>query len=229
MKNGLTPNTTLQGGKYRIVKTLGQGGFGITYEGIQTGLNRKVAIKEFFMDDYCEREVGTSYVTIVSTKGNRTRVERCLKKFVKEAQLIAGLEEVPHIVRIYDVFEENATAYYVMQFMEGGSLKQLVKENGKLDETTAMKYVSQISDALSMLHSKRIMHLDIKPDNILLKDGEAVLIDFGISKHYDNEGNETTTTPVGISKGYAPLEQFIFLPRDRHLQSWGYIVFSSDR
>ena len=206
--NELTKGCTLQHGKYKIVKTLGQGGFGITYQGMQTGLNRKVAIKEFFMEDYCEREDGVSQVSFVGTKGNQELVKRFREKFVKEAQLIAGLEDVPHIIRIHDVFEENGTAYYVMQYIEGGSLKDLVKRHGKLDEATAVRYISQVADALSALHQRHIMHLDVKPDNILLKDDEAVLIDFGVSKHYDKEGNATTTTPVARSKGYAPLEQY---------------------
>ena len=199
---------TLQNGKYRIVRVLGQGGFGITYEGVQTGLNRRVAIKEFFMSDYCEREEGNSRVTIVGTKGNREMVERFREKFIKEAQMIAGLEDVPHIIRIHDVFQENSTAYYVMQFIEGGSLKSLVKQRGRLDESSAKKYITQVAEALAELHKRRVMHLDVKPDNILLKDGEAVLIDFGVSKHYDQGGDATTTTPVGRSKGYAPLEQY---------------------
>lgn len=92
---------TLQNGKYEIKRVLGQGGFGITYEGVQIGLGRKVAIKEFFMKDFCERETGTSQVTIVGTEGNRSLVERFKEKFIKEAQMIAGLEDVPHIIRIY--------------------------------------------------------------------------------------------------------------------------------
>ena len=199
---------TLQKGKYRIVKVLGQGGFGITYEGVQTGLNRRIAIKEFFMSDYCERDGGTPRVTVVGTYGNRQLVERFKQKFIKEAQMIAGLDGVKHIIRIYDVFEENNTAYYVMDYIEGGSLRDFVMQRGRLDESTARRYISQLADALSVLHSRRIMHLDIKPDNILLKDGKIVLIDFGISKHYDQWGNATTTTPVGRSKGYAPIEQY---------------------
>lgn len=203
----MTPKT-LQNGKYRIVRVLGQGGFGITYEGVQTGLNRRVAIKEFFMSDYCEREGGSSRVTIMGTKGNRVLVERFKEKFLKEAQMIAGLDDVPHIIRIYDVFQENGTAYYVMEYIAGGSLRSLVKQRGRLDEAMAKRYIAQVGEALAELHKRHIMHLDVKPDNIMLKDGEAILIDFGVSKHYDQGGDATTTTPVGRSKGYAPLEQY---------------------
>lgn len=199
---------TLQNGKYEIKRVLGQGGFGITYEGIQTGLGRKVAIKEFFMKDFCEREEGTSMVTIVGTEGNRSLVERFKEKFIKEAQMIAGLEDIPHVIRIYDIFQENGTAYYVMQFIEGGSLDGKVKTEGALKEDVVVGYIMQIADALDQLHAQRIMHLDIKPANILLRGKELFLIDFGVSKHYDAEGDATTTTPVGRSKGYAPIEQY---------------------
>lgn len=199
---------TLQNGKYEITKILGQGGFGITYEGVQTGLNRKVAIKEFFMKDFCERETGSSQVTIVGTESNRSLVERFKEKFIKEAQMIAGLEDVPHIVRIYDIFQENGTAYYVMQFIEGGSLDSIVKQTGALNESQTLGYVTQVAEALVHLHKLKIMHLDIKPANILLRGADVFLIDFGVSKHYDAEGDATTTTPVGRSKGYAPIEQY---------------------
>lgn len=199
---------TLQNGKYEIKRVLGQGGFGITYEGVQTGLGRKVAIKEFFMKDFCEREEGTSMVTIVGIEGNRSLVERFKEKFIKEAQMIAGLEDVPHVIRIYDIFQENGTAYYVMQFIEGGSLDSKVKTEGALNEGTAIGYIMQIAEALEQLHAQKIMHLDIKPANILLRGKDLFLIDFGVSKHYDAEGDATTTTPVGRSKGYAPIEQY---------------------
>lgn len=199
---------TLQNGKYEIKRVLGQGGFGITYEGVQTGLGRKVAIKEFFMKDFCEREEGTSMVTIVGTESNRSLVERFKEKFIKEAQMIAGLEDIPHVIRIYDIFQENGTAYYVMQFIEGGSLDGKVKTEGALKEDVAFGFIMQIADALEQLHAQRIMHLDIKPANILLRGKDLFLIDFGVSKHYDAEGDATTTTPVGRSKGYAPIEQY---------------------
>ena len=200
--------STLQNGKYKITGVLGQGGFGITYEGIQTGLGRKVAIKEFFMKDFCERDADTSHVTVVGTSGNRSLVERFREKFIREAQMIAGLEDVPRIIRIHDIFEENGTAYYVMQFIEGGSLASRVKAEGPLSESQVIGYITQIGETLACLHSRNIMHLDIKPGNVLLRDGEVFLIDFGVSKHYDQTGSATTTTPVGRSKGYAPIEQY---------------------
>lgn len=203
----LAKDSLLQGGKYKIERTLGQGGFGITYLGEHVALNRKVAIKEFFMKEYCERDKETSHVSL-GTSGSRELVERFRYKFMKEAQTIAALDH-PHIIRIYDVFEENGTAYYVMEYHGNGSLADYVKMCKCLDEKEALQYIHQIADALDYIHKRRMNHLDVKPGNVLLSDrGEVVLIDFGMSKRYDEEGKETSTTPVGISHGYAPLEQY---------------------
>ena len=199
--------STLQGGKYRITQELGRGGFGITYLALQVALDREVAIKEFFIGEYCDRAANATSVT-VGSRGSREVVSRYRTKFVKEARTIARLQNA-HIIRIHDIFEENGTAYYVMEYIDGGSLGDMVKSHGPLDEATALGYVRQVGDALTYLHDRNILHLDIKPDNVLLrKQGEVVLIDFGISKHYDDEGGQTSTTPAGISRGYAPIEQY---------------------
>lgn len=202
-------NSTLQGGKYIIKKVLGQGGFGITYLAEHDLLGTKVAIKEFFMKDFCNREETTSHVSVVTESG-REQVVRFREKFLKEARNIARLRH-PNIVRISDVFEENCTAYYVMDYCEGGSLSELLKlhPNG-IGEPLALKYVRQVASALEQVHAMKMNHLDIKPANILLDaQGNAVLIDFGLAKQYDvTTGNQTSTTPVGISHGYAPMEQY---------------------
>ena len=202
----LRPNTLLQGGKYRIIRTLGQGGFGITYEAKQVNLDRVVAVKEFFMKDCCERDSNSTYIS-VPTQSNREIVAKFKGKFVREAKMIASFDH-PNIVRIIDIFDENGTAYYVMENLPGGSLADKVNKDGPLTEAKAEEYIRQVADALSYIHSRNTVHLDVKPSNILLNaKGEAVLIDFGISKHYDDSGEQTSSTPVGISKGYAPLEQ----------------------
>ncbi len=202
----LSINTLLQGGKYRIEKVLGQGGFGITYLATQVVLNRKVAIKEFFMKEYCNRDAETSHVSIPS-EGSKELVARFRQKFIKEAQTIAALDN-HHIIRIYDVFEENDTAYYVMEYLQGGDLRGRIPRGG-MSEAESVGYIRQIADALTYIHEHKILHLDIKPSNILFRGDEAVLIDFGIAKHYDaGGGNQTSSTPVGISEGYAPTEQY---------------------
>lgn len=206
----LQSSSVLQGGKYKIISVLGQGGFGITYLAEHSLLGKKVAIKEFFYKEYCNRDEYTSHIT-VGTQSNTELVERFLKKFVKEAQTISQLHH-PNIVEIYDIFSENNTAYYVMEYIEGTSLNEMVKNTGKLSEDKAYHYIQKVANALKCVHKNHINHLDVKPSNIMLRerDNEIVLIDFGTSKQYDVETDmaSTTTTPVGISAGYAPIEQY---------------------
>ena len=203
----LQQDYTLQDGKYRILKVLGQGGFGITYLAIQVRLDRKVAIKEFFMKDFCERNETTSQVTL-GTAGSRETVNSCRKKFLKEAKHIALLDH-PNIIRIIDVFDENSTSYYVMEYIEGGSLSNKLGTTG-LSMSEATRYIFQVAEALKYIHKQNIAHLDIKPSNIMLNgNDEIVLIDFGVSKQYDfSTGEQTSVSPVGCSSGYAPLEQY---------------------
>ncbi len=204
----LQHNATLQGGKYKIERVLGQGGFGITYLAVQTSLQRKVAIKEFFMKDFCSRDSQTMYMQSFTAESAK-QVEQYRKKFFKEAGNLARLHH-PNIITVIDVFEENGTVYYSMPYLSGGSLQDYVDAHGALSETMAMKYIRQIATALKYMHEEEhICHFDVKPANILIDDkGNAVLIDFGISKNYDESGHETTMTPVGMSDGYAPIEQY---------------------
>lgn len=203
----LTDDTLLQGGKYQIVRFLSSGGFGNTYEAIDVDHNKKVAIKEFFMKDSCNRDETTNRV-IVATKTKEAQVARMKNKFMKEACALQNMSH-PNIVHVENAFEENATAYYVMDYIEGTSLNDIIKVAGSLSETKALDYIMQIADALSYVHSKNILHLDIKPGNIMVdKNGKAILIDFGASKQYDEVTGENTSTLLGINTtGYASAEQ----------------------
>ena len=213
----LSEGTLLQGGKFKIEKILGQGGFGITYLASQTisvegsigeiKTEIKLAIKEFFMKDVCNRNEDSNIVSVPSV-GSKELVERFKQKFIMEARSISKLKH-PHIVKVVDVFEENGTAYYVMEYYNGGSLGDLVKDGNLLSESDAVRYITQIADAVGYIHKQKVNHLDIKPGNILL-DGKAngILIGFGLSKQYDEKGSQTSFTPVGISHGYAPMEQY---------------------
>ena len=205
--DALRADSTLQSGKYRIIKKLGQGGFGITYLAENTLLEGKVAIKEFFFKEYCERDDSTSCVTI-PTSGNREIVERFKQKFIKEARTIFSLNH-PNIVRIHDVFEENDTAYYVMDYIEGESLGDMVKRRGAIPEAEALGYVKDVASALEYIHSKNINHLDIKPGNLMKRkeDGRIIVIDFGVAKQYAAVISEGCT-PACISYGYSPAEQY---------------------
>ena len=205
----LKADTLLQGDKYRIISTLGQGGFGITYLAEQVLVKRKVCIKEFFPKEYYKRDDDSSAATLMSD-GFAESMNRFKAKFIKEAQTIAALDH-PNIIHIFEIFEENGTAYYVMEYVEGESLSDKVKRSGAMDEAEAFGYIHQIAEALGYIHSEQIMHLDVKPANVMVrsKDNRAILIDFGLSKHYDTaSGEATSTTPVGVSHGFAPMEQY---------------------
>lgn len=205
---GLKQGTTLRHGTYRIEGILGQGGFGITYLATDLNLDRKVAIKEFFPKDYCDREGETSQVTL-GTSSTEDFVTRLKAKFLKEARNIAKFDN-PGIIRIHAAFEENNTAYYVMDYIEGTTLSEMVKRNGPLPVSKALEYITKVGEALEYVHGHRMNHLDVKPANIMVRASEnmPVLIDFGLSKQYDSEGQQTSTTPTGISHGYAPMEQY---------------------
>lgn len=207
-KEHLAKGTLLFHGTYRIEGKLGQGGFGITYLATDVALDKHVAIKEFFPNTYCKRDTSTSRVG-VATEGSREFVTKLKLKFLKEARNIAKLDH-PNIVRLHAAFEENDTAYYVMDYIEGTPLSQIVKTHGPLDRRKAVEYATLIGNALGYLHKRRINHLDVKPANIMVRrsDGVPVLIDFGLAKQYDCEGQQTTSTPVGFSQGFAPVEQY---------------------
>lgn len=194
---------------YRIERVLGQGGFGITYLATDLNLDRKVAIKEFFPKEFCERDDNRCDITM-GTTGSKELVTQLKQKFIKEAKTIARHDESPYIIRIFSAFEANNTAYYVMEYIEGENLSETVKRQGPLSASLALDYIKKVGEALRYIHGLNINHLDVKPANILIKKSinSPVLIDFGLSKHYDYEGHQTSTTPTGISNGFAPIEQY---------------------
>ena len=201
----LKSGTLLQGGKYRIERVLGQGGFGITYLATHVELNSKMAIKEFFMKEENMR-VGNAVTVPNTTKAGLFSSQK--EKFKKEARRVFEIKN-DHLVTVYDLFEENGTAYYVMDFVDGISLSESLKRTGKpLDESEVSIVLIQIMDALKEVHKKSIWHLDIKPGNILKgKNGQLYLIDFGASKEIHSDGAMTTSTALCYTPGYAPNEQ----------------------
>ncbi|MCM1319042.1 MAG: serine/threonine protein kinase [Muribaculaceae bacterium] len=206
--NFLPLGTPLKGGKYIVRRILGHGGFGVTYLCEDTVNRIYVAVKEFFPSTLCNRNIADNSV-LVATSSNVAIVERLRVKFQKEARVIAKLSS-PYIVHIHDTFEENDTSYYSMDYVEGNTLADIVMQYGPMPVAKAFEYISKIGDALSHIHSSNTNHLDVKPANIMLRraDDTPILIDFGLSKQYDSSGNQTSTTPVGISDGYAPIEQY---------------------
>lgn len=199
-------DTYLQGTKYLILRYISSGGFGCTYEGMHVLLKKRIAIKEFFVKDFCNRDEKTSRVS-VGTLSKRALVDKLKGKFIDEARAMSQFQH-PNIVHVSDVFEENGTAYYVMDYIDGSSVSQIIKEKGSIPEAQALKYICQIADALKYVHNNKRLHLDIKPSNIMVDSKDnAVLIDFGTSKQYEEEGGENTSTLGGLTPGYAPIEQ----------------------
>ena len=204
----LQPGTPLCGGKYEITRFLSSGGFGCTYEVRHTALGTRFAIKEFYTEQYCNR--GTDGTVSAGTNSARELVATMKERFKREASIIAKLHH-PGVVRVTDVFEENGTAYYVMDYISNGTLRNLVDTQGPMSEPAALALMEKVCDALEYIHSEGLIHLDIKPDNIMLDDKwDPVLIDFGTSKIFiaDGEYRTTTTTNVGMTPGYAAPEQY---------------------
>lgn len=205
---------------YTIDSVLGSGGFGVTYKVVRRSDSRVFALKECFPNTLCERAPDN---TMSYLKTNAETVEGCIRNFMTEARRFDRHNiSHPNIVKGYEVFEANHTAYFVMEYVEGQSLHRYVKSrNGRpLSAGEAMAIMRPIMEAVSYLHDNRLTHLDIKPDNIILETGEKagifrpVVIDFGQSKHYDHRGNATSTlTNAGCSEGFAPPEQYAGLTR----------------
>lgn len=202
----LPQNTKLQNGRYRIVRFISSGGFGCTYEAEHIKLKKRVAIKEFFVKDFCNRDDNTASVS-VGTVSKMGLVKRLATKFCEEAQALSQLNH-PGIVKVTDVFDENGTSYFVMDFIDGKSLNEMVKSQGPLPEELALQFIRQVGAALKYVHNNNRLHLDVKPGNIMVnRQGQAILIDFGASKQYDEVGGENTSTLLGKTPGYAPIEQ----------------------
>ena len=205
----LKPNTLLKGGEFRIIEMLGHGGFGITYLAEQLSLNnRKVCIKEFFPTDYYRRD-GESQRAVAISEKFAADMEPYKAKFYKEANTIAAFRH-HNIITIYDVFTENDTVYYVMDYIDGCSLRDMIANGRPISKGRALKYIRETAHALAHIHSKDSVHLDIKPANIMVRDEDdsVTVIDFGLSKHYNEDGTPTSTTPGGFSRGYTPLEMY---------------------
>jgi len=205
MTQQLQPKTLLQDGRYQIEQVLGQGGFGITYRATRTDDGQSVAIKELFLQGINERWQNDSHTVVVSNADNSSSFEQQKNKFEKEARRLASLNN-EHIVRVHDFFEENDTAYYVMDYVEGRSLSSIMKDG--VTEQQAENYLNQLLPALKTIHEQHIWHLDIKPANILVDHaGRLVLIDFGASKHIEQGGHMTTSSALAYTPGFAPPEQ----------------------
>ena len=200
---------------YKIMDVLGQGTFGITYKAKvemkgalgRLDSNMYVAVKEFFMKEVNGRE--NSSVTSGSTS-NGGLFYYYRDKFEREARNLSTLSH-PNIVKVLEAFHANGTTYYSMEYIDGISLDKKIAQSpqGRMHLTEAIETLKQISAAIAFMHSRNMLHLDVKPGNVMMrKDGTAVLIDFGLSKQYTSNGEPESSTKVGAgTPGYAPIEQ----------------------
>lgn len=206
----LTNGFVLQGGKYIIESVLGQGSFGITYlattkfQGPLGEISVKVAIKEFFAHDLNLRHPDGTVAEVSS--GSLSG--KYAKDFQREAKNLSSLKH-PNIINVLEAFSENNTHYYVMEYLDGGNLDDYIQSKGRLNESEALDIASQMASALSYMHSHNMLHLDLKPKNVMRRsDGRVCLIDFGLSKQYESSGEPESSTTIGLgTPGYAPLEQ----------------------
>jgi len=199
---------TILRGTYRIDSYLSSGGFGNTYVATNIEFDERVAIKEFFMKGVTQRDDNQTTVS-VSNLENTNSFEEQKEKFKKEARRIRQLNN-EHIVAVHDLFEENGTAYYVMDYVDGENLSERLKRTGKpMTEQEVRDILPQILDVLKSVHDAGIWHLDLKPANIMVdKAGNVKLIDFGASKQLNaQKGGATTSTAISYTNGYAPREQ----------------------
>ena len=206
-RQNMLPIGTVLHDTYRVERYLSSGGFGNTYVVTNVQFQETYAMKEFFMKGISQRE-GRTTVSVSNTE-NREQFASQLEKFKKEARRLRQLQS-DHIVRVHDLFEENDTAYYVMDFIDGESLSDKMKRLKRpLTETEVMELLPQMLDALESVHVHQIWHLDLKPGNIMIdREGRAMLIDFGASKQMDaSQGNMSTSSALCYTPGFAPSEQ----------------------
>jgi serine/threonine protein kinase len=213
--------------RYTIREVLGKGGFGITYlaemldpnafeenefgHRIQLMKYKKVAIKEYFRDNFCQRDTISNKVIITDSDKKRD-FDRMVEKHIKEAKTLHAITH-PNIVKIVDTFKANNSAYSVMEYLDGMNLQQYIEANGKLAPKIALKYIKDICNAIEYIHTMKILHLDIKPNNLIMTNfNRIVLIDFGASLIYQKSGeikdaDSTSEIVSGISKYYTCAEQ----------------------
>ena len=194
-------------GRYTIEKVLGQGGFGITYLGIDELHEKKVAIKEFFPQGIVTRNIEYEDAVTVTFVGEKDNYNKGKEKFLKEARIMARFSKDEGIVKAQDFFEINNTAYIVMEYLEGITLKQYLRENERIEPEELLELFVPLIESLDEIHSQGLIHRDISPDNIMvLPDGRIKLMDFGAARDYTEFGEKSLS--IVLKPGYAPPEQY---------------------
>lgn len=201
----IIPGTVLAG-KYIVGRVIGYGGFGVTYIGYDGLLEKKIAIKEYLPSEFATRMPGQTEVTVYSGE-RQEQFYSGIDKFVDEAKRLAQFKEVPGVVRIFDSFTENKTAYIIMEYLEGETLKGRLEREGQLSVDDSLAIIMPILTALKEVHKLGIIHRDIAPDNIFLtKNGEVKLLDFGAARYATTTHSKSLS--IIIKQGYAPEEQY---------------------
>ena len=200
---------TILAGKYLIGNAIGEGGFGITYIGMDLNLEVKVAIKEYYPQGAAVRDCRTNDSTVWSySKSTQVFFEEGREKFINEAKTIAKFRNVPEIVGVIDFFRENQTAYIVMEYLDGQTLKQYLKvKDGKIPADELLRMMKPLIASLGKLHAQGLIHRDISPDNIMImKDGSIKILDFGGARDFVSQNGKSMS--VLVKHGYAPEEQY---------------------
>lgn len=201
----LTPGTILWN-RFIVGTVIGAGGFGITYKCFDTTLGVTVAAKEFYPAGLVNRAPGECKVGLLSGDKEEQYKER-LQRFLMEAQSVAQFGKAKDIVNVFDFFEENGTAYIIMEYIDGVLLKDYLDKQGAVDPDTAMSIIMPIIEAVKKIHSKGIIHRDISPDNIFITSEKTIKVfDFGAAQL--NDSKEGMAAEPVIKVGYSPLEQY---------------------
>lgn len=201
------PLKTILAGKYLVGKVLGQGGFGITYIGWDLALEHKVAIKEYYPSGQVSRAPGASELSWYTTESSRQAREDGMQMFLKEARKMSKVDRTPNVVRVRDVFQENNTAYIVMDYVEGETLKACLRKTGPLSWEQAEKIFLPVLQAMEQVHKAGLIHRDLSPDNIMLTpDGDVWILDLGAAKDLQKNGGVSS---MQVAKGgFSPPEQY---------------------
>ena len=207
-KNHQLRSGTILDGRYEIGSVLGEGGFGITYSGINLNTGEHVAIKEFFSREYMGRASDGTGRTVITADSSEKRFNSERRRFLREARILRDFKDESGIVSVLDYFEENDTAYIVMEFIEGTTLQKYVEKHGRMDPMDAFERFRPLLQSLKRLHTAGVVHRDISPDNIMVnRAGSLILIDFGSAKDLRSATQTSATT---YKNGYAPPEQYRF-------------------
>ena len=199
----LKPGMLLQNGRYLIGRVLGKGGFGITYVGMDLSLGVKVAVKEYYPAGQAMRAQDSSTLYWDSSAAD---IQASKEGFLKEARKMAKLRSIPGIVRVLDVFNENNTAYIVMDYVEGETLKSILKQSGVMKPVDCIELLDPVIQALGEAHAKGMIHRDVSPDNIMVDImGQRWLLDMGAAKDIGvAPGERSVSSNAVVKRGFSP-------------------------